>query len=99
MRDPKITGQEYFWLGPINEKKYLVYKMQTDRGRYYTTGDYIKLDPDYSEWSVRIFDPRCRSLSFINRTLAILPKSKLRAVHKLIGAYLDDIIPQHPDKT
>ena len=86
-----MPGQEQDWLGPRDESKHLVYHGQRtcNQERWFFTSDLITLDPDYSELSVRLHDPRARSLSWINKTLAILPKSKLRSIHNLIGAYLD----------
>jgi len=86
------TGQERDWLGPRNEQAHLVYKAQstTTEKHWYMSKDLIELDPDYSEFSVRIHDPRSRSLSFIYRTIAILPKSKLREIYNLIGRYLHE---------
>lgn len=88
----KAYGNELDWLGQKDESKYLTYHGQSDRAqkRWYFTGDILELDPDYSEWSIRIHDPRCRSLSFIDRTLAILPKSRLRAIANLIERYLNE---------
>lgn len=84
-------GNETDWIGPKDETRHLTYKAQskTTEKRWYLSQDLIELDPDYSEFSVRIHDPRCRSLSFVDRTLAILPKSQLRTIHNLIGDYLD----------
>lgn len=84
------NGSERDWLGPKNECKHVIYQAQrpSTEERWYLSDDLLELDPDYSEFSVRIHDPRCRSLSFIHRTLAILPKSKLKTVHKLISEYL-----------
>ena len=87
----KASGTELDWLGPKDESKHLIYRMQGQQGRWLSSSDLIELDPDYSEFSVRIHDPRCRSLSFINRTLAILPKSQLRTIHNLIGDYLEEV--------
>jgi hypothetical protein len=50
--------------------------------------DGTQLDPDYGEYSVRIHDPSIRSLSFIYKTIAIIPKSRLRTIYNLIGKYL-----------
>lgn len=88
----EIDGVERDWLGPKDETKHLVYHMQseTTEKRWLMSSDLIELDPDYSEFSVRVHDPRCRSLSFINKTIAILPKSKLRVIYNLIGRYLDE---------
>ena len=86
------TGQERDWLGPKDESKHITFTGQSKstEKRWYFSGDLIELDPDYSEFSIRIHDPRCKSLSFVNRTLAILPKSQLRTIHNLIGDYIDD---------
>lgn len=89
----EITGNERFWVGPLDPDSHLVYKMQSrsTEKEWLQTVDNTVLDKDYSEFSVRIYDPQARSLSFINRTMAILPKSRLRSIHALIGAYLDAI--------
>ncbi len=89
----EITGAERDWLGPKDEEKHLIYHGQskTTEEEWFYSSDLIALDPHYSEFSVSIEDPRCRSLSFINRTIAILPKSKLRIIYNLIGAYLDKV--------
>lgn len=91
MRDPKITGEEYDWLGPIDEEKHIVFKMQSSSCEkwWLMSADGLTLD-DHSEFSVRIHDPKLRSLSLILRTIAIIPKSKLRSIYNLIGRYLDD---------
>lgn len=88
----EITGQERDWLGPKDETKHVTFvgQSETTERRWYFSGDLIELDPDYSEFSVRIHDPRCRSLSFVDRTLAILPKSQLRTIYNLIGEYIND---------
>ena len=86
-------GNENDWAGQhANEELHLTYHGQSSmtQKRWYFTGDLLELDPDYSEWSVRIHDPRRRSLSFIDRTLAILPKSRLRTIRNLIDTYLGD---------
>ena len=89
MSEFKPEGSEKDWLGPqeSRENQYLVYHNQTN----FFTSDLLALETDYSEFSVRLHDPQLKSLSFINRTLAILPKSKLRAIYSLIGEYLDTI--------
>ena len=92
-----INGLEQDWLGPTDETKHIIFSGQSTKTekRWYFSEDLIELDPDYSEFSVRIHDPRARSLSFIYRTLAILPKTQLKTIHALIGEYLED----HSDKT
>jgi hypothetical protein len=92
-----LDAMERFWLGPRDPKKYVVHHMQrpATEQEWYATPDGTTLDPNYSEFSVRIHDPKARSLSFIYRTISILPKSRLRIIHKLIGAYLND----HDKKT
>lgn len=84
-------GNEHDWLGPQDEKKHQVFHAQSScmEKHWFFSRDLIELDPDYSEFSVRIHDPRSRSLSFIYKTIAILPKSRLRTIYNLIGAYLD----------
>lgn len=84
---------ERFWLGPVNPEQHMVYKNQASsvQQAWYTCPDGTILEPGYSEFSVRICDPNARSLSFVNRTMAILPKSRLRSIHRLIGEYLNEI--------
>lgn len=87
-----LDETERFWLGPRNPERYVVYHMQ----RQYTqemwtaTPDGTEFDPNYSTFSIRIHDPKALSLSFINRTIAIIPKSRLRSIHNLIGEYLKE---------
>jgi len=84
---------ERFWLGPINPKKHTVYQAQSDstQQKWIAATDGTELDPDYSEFSVRIHDPKARSLSFIYRTICIIPKSRLRTIYNLIGEYLNEM--------
>ena len=88
----EMDAAERFWLGPVDKTKHLVYRAQSDstQQKWFATKDGIHLDPNYSEWSVRIHVPSSRSLSFVYKTLAILPKSKLRAIYNLIGEYLNE---------
>ena len=86
-------GNEADWAGwHADESKHITYTGQSDRQqkRWHFSQDLLELDPSYSEFSVRIHDPMCRSLSFIDRTLAILPKSRLRTIANLIERYLDE---------
>jgi hypothetical protein len=89
----EFDATERFWLGPKNRFKHTVYHMQSDGTQrqwlVIPDGD-VRLDPNYSEFSIRIHCPKARSLSFIYRTICILPKSKLRAIYALIGEYLND---------
>lgn len=86
-----IEGEERDWLGPKDETKHIIFTMQSNDHEkwWHCTADGIELE-NFSEFSVRIHDPKLRSLSFINRTIAILPKSQLRSIHALIGGYLND---------
>lgn len=80
---------EKFWLGEDwSMGEVAINHMQTTDGDWYETEDGLQLDGNYSEWSVRVYHPRTRSLSWLHKTIAILPKSQLRALHKLIGEYL-----------
>lgn len=92
------TGQERDWLGPEHEGDKLVYHAQskTTEQWWFMSSDLLQLD-EFSEFSVRIHDPRGRSLSFINRTIAVLPKSKLRKIYNLIGAYLEKYDKEHTE--
>jgi phosphatidylethanolamine-binding protein (PEBP) family uncharacterized protein len=84
---------EQFWLGEQRtQAEVVVLKMQneTEEKRWFSTLGGTSLDPGYSEYSVRLYDPDTPSLSFIHRTLAILPKSRVRAIHKLLGAYIHE---------
>jgi len=93
LSDANESSTPNFWVGPNDEKRQLIYHAQrrSTEQYWFLNEELIELDPDYSEFSVRIHDPRCRSLSFIYRTIAILPKSKLRVIYNLIGAYLEKI--------
>jgi hypothetical protein len=88
----KLDAVERFWLGPVNREESLIYRQQLSNteSKWTTVKDGTTLDPSYSEFSVRIHDPHARSLSFINRTIAILPKSRLRTIYALIGRYLNE---------
>jgi hypothetical protein len=90
MKD-KFDAVERFWIGPRNPTEHVVWHMQRDGAQFLMAEDGTILDRDYSEFSVRLHDPRTRSLSFINRTIAIIPKSRLRTVHRLIGEYLNEV--------
>lgn len=88
----EFDALERFWLGPKDRFKHTVYHMQSDatQRKWLATPDGTQLDPNYSEFSIRIHDPKARSLSFIYRTICIIPKSRLRIIYNLIGAYLND---------
>jgi hypothetical protein len=89
----EIDDMEKFWVGEMDEEKYTVYQMQstTTELEWLHAQDGTELDPNFSEFSVRIHDPKIRSLSLINKTIAILPKSRLRSIYNLIGEYLNEI--------
>jgi hypothetical protein len=89
--DDKFDAMERFWLGPRNPKAHVVYHGQLDstQMKWIDCEDGTVLDANYSEFSIRLHDPKARSLSFIYRTLAIIPKSRIRSVHRLLGRYLD----------
>jgi hypothetical protein len=88
-----IEDTEKFWVGEMDEEKYTIYRMQswTTETEWLHAKDGTELDPNFSEFSVRIHDPKIRSLSLINKTIAILPKSRLRSIYNLIGEYLNEI--------
>jgi hypothetical protein len=92
--EDKFDAQERFWLGPRDPKRHVVYHMERDdtQQKWLATPDgTVVLDPNYSDYSIRIHDPKARSLSFIYRTICILPKSKLRAIYALIGEYINAV--------
>lgn len=88
-----FDAAERFWLGPRQSPKHVVYHMQRDstQQKWLETSGGIRLDPNYSEFAVRVHDPKARSLSFIYRTICVLPKSKIRAVVALLEEYLNDV--------
>lgn len=91
--DDPLDAAERFWIGPKDRTKHTIYKMQwssTERA-WLEAADGTQLDPNYSDFSVRIHDPKARSLSFIYRTICIIPKSRLRTIYNLIGEYLNEI--------
>ena len=90
-REDDLDAAERFWLGPVDPTKHVVYHAQrpATEQEWFTVPDGTILDGNYSELSVRIHDPKARSLSFIYRTIAIIPKSRLRSIYRLIGAYLE----------
>jgi hypothetical protein len=86
-------ASEQFWLGEQRTRgEDVVMRMQNEveEKAWLATLGGTALDPSYSEYSIRLYDPNIRSLSFIHRTLAILPKSRLLAIFNLIGEYLDN---------
>jgi hypothetical protein len=91
--EDKLDAVERFWLGPAKPKDSLIYKQQLSEteSKWTAAKDGTTLDSSYSEFSVRIHDPHARSLSFINRTIAIIPKSRLRTIYALIGEYLNAV--------
>ena len=82
-------GQQDDWIGPRDSDYHTVYRMQASsvEKAWYVTKDGTELE-EYSEFSVRLHDPNFRSLSFIYKTIAILPKSRLISIYNLIGNYL-----------
>jgi hypothetical protein len=88
----KFDASERFWLGPVDPTKHIVYKNQFDgtQSKWLAATDGTELDPHYSEFSIRLHDPKARSLSFVNRTIAIIPKSRIRTIVRLLQAYLDE---------
>ena len=89
-----FDARERFWLGPVDEEKCINYQAQLSKNEqaWVALKDGTVLDTTYSELTVRIYDPHARSLSFINQTIALLPKSRLRTIYKLIGDYLNEKI-------
>ena len=86
----EMDAAEKFWIGPSNPELHTVYKLQSLGSEWLTLPTGLELDPTYSEFSVRVHHPKARSLSFINKTIAILPKHLLREIHALIGEYLNE---------
>ena len=86
-----MDDNDRYWIGPEDPESHAVYHMQcSDVERDCAkTPDGTCLNSDYSEYSIRIYDPNIRSLSYVHRTIAILPKSRLRSIHKLLGDYLE----------
>lgn len=86
---PTFGGQQDDWIGPRDSDYHTVYRMQSTsvEHAWHVCKDGTELE-DYSEFSIRIHDPNFRSLSFIYKTIAILPKSRLLSIYNLIGAYL-----------
>ena len=87
-----MNATEKFWIGPDNPERCLVYKAQLSfiERAWIAAFDGTTLNTDYSDLSVRLYDPHAKTLSYVNQTIAILPKSRLRIIHKLIGAYLNE---------
>lgn len=92
-KDFTPDATEIFWVGPKHPWRHVVHKMNASATEqmWFQAGDGTRLEPDHSEFSIRIHDPSMRSLSFINRTIAIIPKSRLRTIYNLIGGYLEAI--------
>jgi hypothetical protein len=90
MKKAMLDAAEKFWLGPGKDKDaHVIYRAQLNEMELLGCMDGTKMDTTYSEYSVRIFDEGLKSLSFINRTIAILPKSRLRTIYNMIGEYLE----------
>jgi len=90
--EDKFDAQERFWLGPVNPAKHIIYYAQrcsTEQDWLVAKNGDVELDPNYSDYSIRLHCPKARSMSFIYRTIAILPKSKVRAIAALLNAYLE----------
>ena len=87
-----MDAAERFWIGPEDPDRHTVMRMQRQatEEQWLATRDRTEFDPAYSEYSVRIYDRNIPSLSFLHRTIAILPKSRLRSIYNLIGEYLDN---------
>jgi len=84
-----MDDNERFFIGDqICQPEAVVNHMQSSEDQWFETSDGTQLDPNYSEWSVRLHDRHFHSLSFIHRTIAILPKSRLESIYRLIGEYL-----------
>ena len=91
--DEKFDAAERFWIGPNDPTKHTIYKNQFDgtQSKWLNTPDGTVLECDYSEFSVRVHDPKARSLSFTNRTIAIIPKSRVRKIVALLTEYLKEV--------
>lgn len=85
----EMDASEKFWIGPDDPEKHVIYQAQLNEMELLGCSDGTKMDSAYSEYSIRIFDEGLKSLSFINRTIAILPKSRLRTIYNMIGEYLE----------
>jgi hypothetical protein len=98
--DEKFDATERFWLGPKSPTDTVIYKNQFDgtQSKWLSTEDGTALECDYSQFSVRVHDPKARSLSFVNRTIAILPKSRIRKIVALLTEYLEEIDNEHDSK-
>jgi hypothetical protein len=88
----EVTGVEKDWLGPEDETKHIIFHMQSDAAeKRWLHAEESGLELEESgEFSIRIHHPKLKSLSFIFRTICIIPKSLLRDVYALIGHYLND---------
>ena len=81
-----MQGEELDWVGPV--ETYHV-SSETTGERWLSTDSLLELE-NHGKFSVRVYDPRIRSLLQGHRTVAVLPKSKLREIHALIGRYLEN---------
>lgn len=88
-----MDASEKFWIGSedcwTQGDKVVNHMRTTDGQDYFECTDGLRLDCDYSDFSVRIYHQSDRTLSFVLKTIAILPKSTLRSIHKMIGDYLE----------
>lgn len=87
-----MDDNEKFWVGSKAawlQRDYHVNRMQASDGKLWLEDvSGLRLDPDYSEYSVRIYHPTSRTLSFVLSTVAIIPKSLVRRVFNLLGEFL-----------
>jgi len=86
-----IDATEKFWIGDRScwtQADVVVNHMSSVEGEWFQTADGLVLDPDYSDWAVRIYHPKDRTLSFVLKTMAILPKSMIRRIYALLGEYI-----------
>ena len=87
----EMNGNEKFWVGHKDAwlpEDHVVSHVAGLGRKWIEDTKGLCLDPNYSEFSIRIYDSRSRTLSFILGTVAIIPKSLLKRIHTLIGAYL-----------
>lgn len=89
--DP-MDAHERFWVGPLEPRETIVYRMTSEAGSkmWYQVAGGIQLEPDHSEFTIRLLNPHFKTINYINETIAVLPKHQLKKIHRLIGEYLDD---------
>ena len=90
--EDKMSAHQRFWVGPLEPLETIVYRMTAEAGSkmWYQVAGGIVLEPDHSEFTIRLHNPQFKTINYVNETIAVLPKHELKKIHQLIGEYLND---------